>query len=63
MKNQLSNDYKDLDFANGWNKTPSIVKECEKKGHHLRWKQLSPRGLSMFWCPKCKYNFFIDSSG
>jgi len=53
----------DLGFANDWDSVPGIVKACNEKGHHPRWKQLSPRGLSMFWCSKCKYKYFIDSSG
>ena len=62
-KNYPSKDLLNLGFANGWRSAPEIVKECRKKSHSLKWEQSQRRGISYYWCNRCGYIYYVDSSG
>lgn len=51
----------DLGIANGWRKTPKIVEECQKKGHHLRDYTIGSC-YHLRKCSVCKYWYEADSS-
>lgn len=58
---------KDLGWANGWQKTPTIVLECRKAGHKVSDKSDAP-GVpyacysSTVRCDICGYVYHVDSS-
>lgn len=54
---------KDLGYINGWSYRPEIVKKCRAEGHRLSHKE-DPRFkcVTILWCPKCGYQYRIDSS-
>ena len=50
----------DLGYANGWDKTPEIIKECEQKGHREEVRNVG-RCLTEYSCAICGYKYTIDS--
>lgn len=57
---------KDLGWANGWGKTPDIVKDCrdsrEKGEDHDMQGHSGGRCVSVTTCNTCGYTYRIDSS-
>lgn len=51
---------KDLGYANGWNSTPQIIKECKAKGHKIHNETIG-RCLERSWCEECGFEFRVDS--
>ena len=55
--------YQYLGWANGWEKTPIEVKECQSIGHKTNRKSYSNRGShNTVSCDICKYFYNYDSS-
>lgn len=55
------NDYKNLGYANGWEKLPIEVKNCQK-AHHPRSTKSIGKCLIEIKCVTCKYIYKVDSS-
>jgi len=55
----------DLDWANGWNEEPEIVKKCKEAGHIATNVDVGPpmRGIEhVVTCHICGYVYRYDSS-
>ena len=54
---------KNLGYANGWEKTPEIVKECQGKKHNPPHHKTTMRCVTRVGCEICGYYYHIDSGG
>lgn len=52
---------RDLGYANGWEKTPDIVKACKAREHIQEIVNLG-RCLNEYRCEECGYKYKVDSS-
>jgi hypothetical protein len=54
---------KNLGYLNSWSCRPEIVKECQEKDHKIfHKKDPQSKCVTILWCPKCRYQYRIDSS-
>lgn len=51
----------DLGYANGWTKTPAIVKKCEELGHKQSTRNVG-KSVTEVSCGICGYKYEVDSS-
>ncbi len=56
----VKDDYANLGYANDWKKVPQEVKTCRDLGHIVQSKIIG-RCLTLFYCPKCKIMWKVDS--
>jgi hypothetical protein len=57
---------KDLGWANGWRADPPEVTRCRVAGHRMQSADIAAikmRGLdTLYWCDICKIQYHVDSS-
>lgn len=53
---------RDFGYANGWREPPREVKRCQDLGHKLEGRQIYACVIEHY-CPICKIQYKIDSSG